>query len=281
MKLQIILLKIDKLNHEEERICLARHMRDERPEWELQDFDCYAGEGEKAFLITDSRSAADQALKKNMGFAAYLNETGKAGYFPEALYCIDDLSVLPILQIERMYLRYYGRPWTILETKRCILREITTDDVDALFRIYEDGEVIRYMDGLSESREEEIAFIREYAEKQYRFYEYGMWVVIRKEDGSLIGRAGIEGRAGFEDAEIGYVIAADCRRRHYAREVCLAVLAYAQEVLGMERLNAFVREENTASKALLHSLGFLAAETAVLQGTLHERYVWKSDELAD
>ena len=91
-----------------------------------------------------------------------------------------------------------------------------------------------------------------------------MWVVIRKSDGALIGRAGFEvGRKN--EAALGYLFRKDCRRQGYAFEVCDAVMRFAREELGFTGedaaplLTAYVEEENTASRRLLSRLGFMQA----------------------
>ena len=40
--------------------------------------------------------------------------------------------------LEKVYQRYHRIPWTILETERCVVRELSLDDLDALFELYGD-----------------------------------------------------------------------------------------------------------------------------------------------
>ncbi len=276
MCLQTIIIEIGQLHTGDERAQWERQLYRERPDWRVTDAAGFMQNG-GAFLITDDRKAADWALQRGIGFAVYLSEAGRGQNFPEALYCIEELSALDARQLERMYRRFHGLPWTILETRRCIVREITPEDVDALYEIYADKEIIRYTEDLFESRARELAYTKDYIKQQYRFYEYGMWVVIRKGDGRLIGRAGLSVRAGYEEAELGYVIAMDCQGQGYAREVCTAILSYAVQELGMTRLNAFTRRENKASVSLLRGLGFFKAGKADIDGIPHERYLFSKN----
>lgn len=274
MQLKTLLIKILKLNHDSEYRQLLEHIKHDKADLEIHtDIPAvFTERAEDTFLITDSRAAADEALQYGIGFAVYLNEESKLSSFPEALYCIEDLSVLTAAQIERMYLRFHKLPWTIFETGRCIVREITAEDVDALYQVYADKEISRYTEDLFADKSEELAYTKDYIENQYRFYEYGMWVIIRKADGRLIGRAGLSNREGFEEAELGYVIAADCQKQGYAGEVCTAVLQYAKTELGMKAVQAFTIQENQASLALLKKLGFSYQEQAKLSGVLYARY---------
>ncbi len=273
MCLQTIILEIGQLHTEDERIRWEELLHKERPGWRVTDIKGFSGENEGAFLITDERGAADWALGKQIGFAVYLSEAGRESSFPEALYCMEELSVLSARQLERMYRRFHGLPWTILETKRCIVREIVPEDLDALYEVYANKEISRYTEDLFLSRAQELAYTKDYMKQQYRFYEYGMWVVIRKKDGQLIGRAGLSNRTGYEEAELGYVIAGDCQRQGYAKEVCTAILSYAAEEFAMGKLNAFTHKENTASVSLLKSLGFFRWSEVNFEGVPYERYI--------
>lgn len=209
-----------------------------------------------AFLITDSRNCANRAKEKRIGFAVYLNSNSEALDFSDALYCVENICELSDAAVERMYLRYIGLPWTILETKRCIVREITVDDLDDLYRIYADEETSRYIEKLYENKDDEIAFTKAYIANQYRFYEYGMWVVIDKETSTLIGRAGITDREGFENTELGFIFDKSKWGQGYAYEVCSAIIDYAKDNLLIEKLNSFTMPDNKRAKALLNRLNF-------------------------
>ena len=272
MQLQNILVQVTQFHQASELELLLEHIGHDRPDWKVHEHGRDILQCNGIFLITDSRSAADWALQHDIGFAVYLNEESRRFSFPEALYCIEDLSVLTATQIERMYLRFHKLPWTILETERCILREITTDDIDALYQIYADKGICRYTEDLFADKAEELAYTEDYIENQYRFYEYGMWVIIRKADNRLIGRAGLSNRESYEEAELGYVIAADCQKQGYASEVCMKILHYAKEELGMRAVHAFTMQENQASLALLKKLGFSYREQVELSGTAYARY---------
>lgn len=65
----------------------------------------------------------------------------------------------------------------------------------------------------------------------YGFFEHGLWLVIRKEDNKVIGRAGIENREidGELQKELGYLIGKPWQGKGYAAEACLAILDYVKE----------------------------------------------------
>lgn len=228
-----------------------------------------------SFLITDNREAADLALHFGLGFSVYTNTYNRAEDFREALYCIDNISEMSDKNIERMYRRANDIPWDILETENFYLREIVVEDVDRLYEIYADEEVKRYIEDLYESKEEEIKYTQEYIKNQYRFYEYGMWIVIDKETNEIIGRAGIFDRAGQELTELGFVFAKDYWGKGVATEVLRAVIDYAHDELEISEMYAHVMNENERSKGLLEKLGFRYLKDVMLDGTSYKRYLYE------
>ena len=172
-------------------------------------------------------------------------------------YLIEDVGTMEASYLDRVYRRFHHLPWEITRTKRCILREMTMDDLPELFALYEDSEVTRYMEGLL-PYEEEVEKQKAYIVNRYPFYEYGLWMVCDKDTGEIIGRAGLEDRDLGEESvvELGYLIRPDYQGKGYAKEVCQAILDYAWEELGFEEVNCFIEEENLPSVALAKSLGF-------------------------
>ena len=148
------------------------------------------------------------------------------------------------------------------------------DDLDALFELYGDGEIDKYTDSLY-PYEEEKEFQRAYIENMYRYFGYGLWLVFSKETGRLIGRAGLEHREYHEEIELelGYIIGSKYQGQGLATEVCQAILEYAKENTGFERINALVEDGNDASIRLAEKLGFTHWEDFDLDGKIMHRYI--------
>ncbi|MEO1039350.1 MAG: GNAT family protein [Pseudomonadota bacterium] len=88
--------------------------------------------------------------------------------------------------------------------------------------------------------------------------------VFRSEDDVLVGACNLNNvrRGVLQAADIGYWVGAPYVRRGHARAAVRRVLAYAFGPLRLHRVEAAIRLENTASHALLTSLGFTAEGTA-------------------
>jgi RimJ/RimL family protein N-acetyltransferase len=108
----------------------------------------------------------------------------------------------------------------------------------------------------------------------YGFYGYGMWLVIDKITGKIIGRAGFRHRdfGGETELEIGYLIAPGQQKKGLATEVCRAVISFAEDNLEFERINALTDPKNAASIALLNKLDFKYLEKVEIKGKKLLRY---------
>ena len=96
----------------------------------------------------------------------------------------------------------------------------------------------------------------------YPFFSYGLWTVIEKKSGRIIGRAGLENGTyrGEPVLELGYMIGGAYQRRGYGLEAVRAVIEYAVTAMGAEKVYAFIHEQNCASRKLIERAGFKEVE---------------------
>ena len=82
--------------------------------------------------------------------------------------------------------------------------------------------------------------------------------VFRSEDDVLLGACNLNNvrRGVLQAADIGYWIGAPYVRKGHARAAVRRVLAYAFGPLRLHRVEAAIRPDNNASRALLASVGF-------------------------
>lgn len=232
---------------------------------------------EKKLYVTDRLQAARELKCRGEAVVVYLHEGNRGQDFSEFPYAVEDLGALDAEYAERVYRRLKKLPWTILETDRCVIRETTPEDVDSFYKIYSDPEITKYMEGLYPEIEQEKQYVREYIEKVYAFYEFGVWTVVEKESGDVIGRAGFSYRQGYDDPEIGYIIGVPWQRHGYAEEVCRAILEYGWRELAFERVQALVETENEPSLTLCDKLGFTAVEELEINGREFFRLVMETE----
>ena len=213
---------------------------------------------EPSVLYLADSGALCRRIRQAGGMACgYLHAGNRQDRFEGTLYLLSEPDQVEPDSFLKIYQRLRGYPWTIAVTKRCVIREMRTDDLDALYRLYDDDAARRFLAPLSGNREEEKQMLAAYIEKVYGMYGYGYWMVTDRVTGRVLGRVGF-GLPGKDSAgpDFGYLIAGDCRRQGYALEAARAVLAYAKENLDFFEIEAHTDPENIASTALLQRLGF-------------------------
>jgi len=206
--------------------------------------------------ITDSGIVADYLIENHCKVLAYFHEKNGSSGVQGVPYAFEKPEDLTVQYLDRIYRRYAKIPWDILDTERCHIRETVESDIEEFYSIYAEPSITEHMEDLYEDRDAERAYIREYIDKIYGFYEFGVWTVIEKESGQVIGRAGLSYREGFEEPELGFVIGVPWQGKGYAFEVCAAILDYGREELGFENFQALVEPGNVPSLRLCDKLGF-------------------------
>ena len=221
--------------------------------------------------ITDHGRRAQELLAAGCPVLAWLHEGNRDQDFTGVRYACEEIGSLDFEYLEKVYRRYAGIPWDILTTKRCLIRETKREDLDALYEIYAEPSITQYTEGLYPEREQEEAYLKDYTENMYYFYNYGVWTICEKTTGQIIGRAGFSNREGYEDPELGFVIGVPWQKTGYATEVCEALLRYGAEELGFAQVQMLVMPENEVSLHLAKKLGFAPQELVEWEGITYQR----------
>ena len=111
----------------------------------------------------------------------------------------------------------------MIETERLLLREMTEDDYEALYKVLADSDIMQhYPYTFDDSRVK--GWINKNIER-YHIFGFGLWSVCLKETGEMIGDCGLTMQLinGQIKPEIGYHIRADKQRKGYAKEAAIAV----------------------------------------------------------
>jgi RimJ/RimL family protein N-acetyltransferase len=151
-----------------------------------------------------------------------------------------------------------GDPITIiLETDRLLLRRQVPADLDALWELYCDPEVTKYIPDAPKTREEALQELEWHMNGHPRRPELGLWATILKENGEFIGRCGllpwtIDGR---DEVEVAYTIARGYWGRGLGSEAAEAILQYGFQNLGLKRLICTIVPEHAASQRVAVRIG--------------------------
>ena len=224
---------------------------------EVADLIRIKGNYDAALYICDDKKTCDTL--KSLGFAVCaLSHTGNRDEAFDGIgYVIEDPSDISLADYDHIYRRLADIPWDILETDRLLLRETTMEDLDRLYEIYDDDEVRRFIEPLFD-RTEENEYQRKYIDNIYGFFNIGIWSMIEKASGRMIGRAGIEYTDDAGVVELGFIVADGFRRQGYAYEATSAIIDYARSMEDVSTVRARIRKDNEPSRCLVEKLGMVS-----------------------
>jgi RimJ/RimL family protein N-acetyltransferase len=162
----------------------------------------------------------------------------------------------------------------ILTTDRLALRELTPNDVDGMLEIFEDAEAMWAYPSTKDRAQTE-GWI-DWARGNYRRSGWGLWAVIRRDDGRFLGDCGpmwqpVEGE---QVAELGYHIVRAEWSKGYATEAALACRDWFFANTPHDRLVSIVWPPNTASRRVaehIHArMRFFTWEKTGIEECLYE-----------
>ena len=148
------------------------------------------------------------------------------------------------------------RPALQLETPRLLLRPMEEDDVDHLLRTFGDPKVMAAFESEPFDRPQMERWVRRNLEHQDR-YGYGLFTVVLKTSGQVIGDCGLEHMdvGDRAESELGYDLCSDYWGQGLATEAAIAVRDFAFDVQAIPRLIALIRRGNDASRRVAEKAG--------------------------
>lgn len=162
-----------------------------------------------------------------------------------------------------------------LETKRLILRPMLATDLDDLLLIFTDPNVMASFGGELFNRAQMERWLQRNLAHQEEF-GYGLFSVILKATGELIGDCGLEQMEDQGAAELGYDFCSDFWNQGYATEAAKAIRDHAFEVLNLPRLISLIRVGNLASKRVAEKVGMTLAEEFTRYDIRYWKYALKN-----
>lgn len=154
---------------------------------------------------------------------------------------------------------------TIIETPRLLLREMTPADRPDLCMILQDKEVMYAYNG--PFSDEEVNGWLERQTGRYREWGYGLWAVVLKQTGEMIGQCGVTRQLwnGEEMLEVGYLFRHSHWHQGYATEAARACMEYAFDVLGASEVCSIIRDNNIPSQRVALRNGMRKAEGVMVK----------------
>ena len=128
------------------------------------------------------------------------------------------------------------------------MREMTHADLPSLCEIMKDENTMYAYEGAFSDAE-----VQEWLERQvlrYQKWNFGLWTVVLKETGKMIGQCGLTMQPWKDDEvlEIGYLFNRNYWHKGYATEAAAACKQYAFDVLKAEEVCSIIRDTNIQSQ---------------------------------
>jgi RimJ/RimL family protein N-acetyltransferase len=143
----------------------------------------------------------------------------------------------------------------VKETERLRFRRFTEDDRDAVACWNADSDFTRHLAGVQTRTQSDEGFDR--WQRHWDEHGFGLLAVEWKETGELIGRIGPQfHRYWPHEPEIGWALEPGWWDRGLATEAGAAAVAWVFGELDYARAVSITTEANTASRNVMHKLGF-------------------------
>ena len=165
-------------------------------------------------------------------------------------------------------------PFPIIKTKRLLLREVRIIDVNEIFFLRSDAEVMKYINKtLAKNIEDALAFIAKMQEFEINKTAI-TWAICLKEDEKLIGTICIWNiDKDHHRGEVGYSLHPSHHKKGIMQEAIVQVLNYGFRIMKLHSMEAIINPNNAASEILLERNGF------VREGYFKENYFYNGQYL--
>jgi len=152
-----------------------------------------------------------------------------------------------------------------LETERLVLRRFTAADVDNLFDLDGDPDVMRFLNGGKPTPRDMIeseilpTFLHSYEQSD----GFGIWAALQKSSGDFLGWFSfrlLEGD-GRGEATLGYRLRKSAWGKGYGTEGARALIRKGFSELGIQRVLATTYQDNLASRRVMEKAGLTLVRT--------------------
>ena len=160
-------------------------------------------------------------------------------------------------------------PQPTLHTRRLLLRPFRTEDGSDVRRLAGDPAVAADATAIPHPFEEGMAeaWIASHA-PAFEAGAQAVFAITLREDGALVGAAGLTLDRDHRHAELGYWVGRPYWGGGYATEACEALVRYGFEALDLHRIHGNCLRRNPASARVMRKLG-MVYEGCLRQHVLH------------
>lgn len=165
-----------------------------------------------------------------------------------------------------------------LGTARLLLKNISKDDTDFVFREFSNDFVNKYLfdaEPFTDRKEAEDLidfYLRREPKAQHR------WILVKKDTGEKIGTCGFHGwNVDDRRCEVGYDLLKEYWGYGFMSEAVKAILSFARAEMNVKTVFACISADNHRSIALAQKQGFVFGGQKIFlrfHGTEHEHHIY-------
>jgi len=148
----------------------------------------------------------------------------------------------------------------MLETERLFLRKLQDYDIDDIFEMRSDEEIMRYIREPQTKKENSLNWIKMISQ-HWDTQKIGFCGVIEKDTKDFVGWCGLWRLAETDEIEVGYAIKKAHWGKGFATEAAEECLKYGFEELQLKKIVAVAFPENEASQNVMKRLGMKYLQT--------------------
>ncbi|MCB0795601.1 MAG: GNAT family N-acetyltransferase [Flavobacteriales bacterium] len=168
-----------------------------------------------------------------------------------------------------------------IQTDRLNIRDIEASDVEGIFVLDSDPEVLRYIGTPVMTQRAQAEQVIAHIRRQYQKNGIGRWAMELRSTGEFIGWTGLKWEQDirpFPYYDLGYRLIRKYWGQGYATESARASLRHGFEVLGYPEICAAAEADNLASNRILRKIGMKQGEPFTFEGKVCNWYALKKEE---
>lgn len=161
----------------------------------------------------------------------------------------------------------------LIETQRCILREILPSDAPFIYKLNLHPEIFKFTtDPPFESIREAEIFINKY--DAYIRTGIGRWAIQHKAGNSFLGWCGLKYIHEENEVDIGYRLLPEYWGNGFAVETAVACCEYGMQELGLTRIVARIHKENFKSIRVAEKMKMIYEKDLDYDGVPWMNYIY-------
>jgi ribosomal-protein-alanine N-acetyltransferase len=142
----------------------------------------------------------------------------------------------------------------ILKTPDLILRSWKLEDAEALFRILQEPDILRYFPPTIFTLEKTQRYINHQLD-HWQKRGYGHWAITQKKNDCIVGWDGLEYLPETAENEVAYLLSHQAWGRGLATQAAQAAVKFGLETIGLQEIIGLVHPDNIGSIRVLEKCG--------------------------